>query len=148
MDKKLFSRVKDDLTGNYRLPSSPNYLASKPEEDDQLLDMNWVIAVVKRRLLVMIVAAASLATLSGSFILWNAKNIVSYYEGKFTVLVEPLTSDERLSRLLVQAQNNNLGITELDKLKSSPDGSSVDYQSLTRVLKTPEVLLPLVNKLQ
>jgi len=148
MDKKLFSRVKDDLTGHYRSASSPNYLASKPEEDDQLLDMNWVIAVVKRRLLVMAIAAASIATLSGSFILWNGKKIVSYYEGKFTVLVEPLTSDDRLSKLLVQAQNNNLGITELDKLKSSPDGSSVDYQSLTRVLKSPEVLIPLVNKLQ
>jgi succinoglycan biosynthesis transport protein ExoP len=148
MDKKLFSRVKDDLTGHYRSASSPNYLASKPEEDDQLLDMNWVIAVVKRRLLVMAIAAASLATLSGSFILWNDKKIVPYYEGKFTVLVEPLTSDDRLAKLLVQAQNNNLGITELDKLKSSADGSSVDYQSLTRVLKSPEVLIPLVNKLQ
>jgi len=148
MDKKLFSRVKDDLTGHYRSASSPNYVASKPEEDDQLLDMNWVIAVVKRRLLVMAIAAASLATLSGSFIVWNDKKIVSYYEGKFTVLVEPLTSDDRLSKLLVQAQNNNLGITELDKLKSSADGSSVDYQSLTRVLKSPEVLIPLVNKLQ
>ncbi|MEG4202029.1 polysaccharide biosynthesis tyrosine autokinase [Microcoleus sp. Pol12A5] len=28
------------------------------------------------------------------------------------------------------------------------EGSSVDYQSLSRVLKSPEVLLPLVNKLQ
>ncbi len=129
MDKKLFSRVKDDLTGHYRSASSPNYVASKPEEDDQLLDMNWVIAVVKRRLLVMAIAAASLATLSGSLIVWNDKKIVSYYEGKFTVLVEPLTSDDRLSKLLVQAQNNSLGITELDKLKSSADGSSVDYQS-------------------
>jgi capsular exopolysaccharide synthesis family protein len=148
MDKKLFSRVKEDLTGQYRLASSPNYLASKPEEDDQLLDVNWVIAVVKRRLLVMAIAAASLATLSGSFIIWNDKKLVSYYEGKFTVLVEPLTSDDRLSKLLVQSQNNNIGISELDKLKSSADGSSVDYQSLTRVLKTPEVLRPLVEKLQ
>ena len=148
MDKKLFSRVKEDLTGQYRSASSPNYLASKPEEDDQLLDVNWVIAVVKRRLLVMAIAAASLATLSGSFIIWNDKKIVSYYEGKFTVLVEPLTSDDRLSKLLVQSQNNNIGISELDKLKSSADGSSVDYQSLTRVLKTPEVLRPLVEKLQ
>jgi succinoglycan biosynthesis transport protein ExoP len=37
----------------------------------------------------------------------------------------------------------------LNKIKSSgEDGSSVDYQSLTRVLKSPEVLIPLVNKLQ
>lgn len=150
MDKKLFSSVKDDLTGHYLSASSSNYLASSPEEDDQVLDMNWVIAVVKRRLLVMIVVAASLATLSGSFILWNHKKIVSQYEGKFTVLVEPLTTDDRLSKLLVQAQNNSLGITELNKIKSSAEdgSSSVDYQSLTRVLKSPDVLIPLVNKLQ
>jgi hypothetical protein len=116
MDKKLFSRVKDDLTGHYRSASSPNYLASTPEEDDQVLDMNWVIAVVKRRLLVMTIVAASIATLSGSFIIWNDKKIVPQYEGKFTVLVEPLTSDDRLSKLLVQAQNNSLGITDLTKL--------------------------------
>ena len=150
MDKKLFSSVKDDLTGHYLSASSSNYLASSPEEDDQVLDMNWVIAVVKRRLLVMIVVAASLATLSGSFILWNHKKIVSQYEGKFTVLVEPLTTDDRLSKLLVQAQNNSLGITDLNKIKSSAEdgSSSVDYQSLTRVLKSPDVLIPLVNKLQ
>jgi capsular exopolysaccharide synthesis family protein len=149
MDKKLFSPVKDDLKGHYLSASSPNYLASTPEEDDQVLDMNWVIAVVKRRLLVMTLVAASIATLTGSLILWNDKKIVSQYEGKFTVLVEPLTTDDRLSKLLVQAENNSLGITDLNKIKSSgEDGSSVDYQSLTRVLKTPEVLIPLVNKLQ
>lgn len=149
MDKKLFSPVKDDLTGHYLSASSPNYLASTPEEDDQVLDMNWVIAVVKRRLLVMTIVAASIATLSGSFIIWNDKKTVSQYQGKFTVLVEPLTTDDRLSKLLVQAQNNSLGITDLNKIKSSAeDGSSVDYQSLTRVLKSPEVLIPLVNKLQ
>jgi succinoglycan biosynthesis transport protein ExoP len=149
MDKKLFSPIKDDLKGHYLSASSPNYLASTPEEDDQVLDMNWVIAVVKRRLLVMTIVAASIATLSGSLIFWNDKKIVPQYQGKFTVLVEPLTTDDRLSKLLVQAQNNSLGITDLNKIKSSAeDGSSVDYQSLTRVLKSPEVLIPLVNKLQ
>jgi capsular exopolysaccharide synthesis family protein len=149
MDKKLFSPVKNDLTGHYRSVSSPNYLASTPEEDDQVLDMNWVIAVVKRRLLVMTIVAASIATLSGIFIIWKDKKIVPQYEGKFTVLVEPITADDRLSKLLVQTQSNSLGLTELDKIKSSAEsGSSVDYQSLTRVLKTPEVLIPLVDKLQ
>ena len=149
MDKKLFSRVKEDLTGQYRLASSPNYLPSKPEEDDQLLDVNWVIAVVKRRLLVMTIVAASITTLSGGFIISKDKKIVPQYEGKFTVLVEPITADDRLSKLLAQSQSNGLGLKDLDQIKSSAEsGSSVDYQSLTRVLKTPEVLMPLVDKLQ
>ena len=149
MDKKLFSPGKEELTGHYRSASSPNYVASTPEEDDHTLDMNWVISVVKRRLLVMTIVAASIATLSGSFILWNDKKIVPKYEGKFTLLVEPITTDDRLSKLLVESQNNSLGIIDLDKIKSSAEyGSSVDYQSLTRLLKTPEVLMPLVDKLQ
>ncbi|NQE36589.1 GumC family protein [Microcoleus asticus] len=149
MDKKLFSSIKNDLNGQYLSVPSANYLASTPEEDDQVLDINWVIAVVKRRLLVMAIVAASLAALSGTFVLRAAKKSITEYEGKFTVLAEPLTTDDRLSKLLVQAQNNSIGITDLNKIKSSAeDGSSVDYQSLTRVLKSPEVLIPLVNKLQ
>ncbi|AFZ09389.1 capsular exopolysaccharide family [Oscillatoria nigro-viridis PCC 7112] len=149
MDKKLLSSLKNDLNGQYLSVPSANYLASTPAEDDQVLDMNWVLAVIKRRLLVMGIVAASIATLSGSFVLRAAKNSITEYEGKFTVLAEPITADDRLSKLLVQAQNNSLGITDLNKIKSSvEEGSSVDYQSLSRVLKSPEVLLPLVNKLQ
>ncbi|MEG4108576.1 polysaccharide biosynthesis tyrosine autokinase [Microcoleus sp. S13_C5] len=149
MDKKQLSSLKNDLNGQYLSVPSANYLASTPAEDDQVLDMNWVLAVVKRRLLVMGIVAASIATLSGSFVLRAAKKSITEYEGKFTVLAEPLTTDDRLSKLLVQAQNNSLGITDLNKIKSSgEESSSVDYQSLSRVLKSPEVLLPLVNKLQ
>jgi len=149
MDKKLLSSLKNDLNGQYLSVPSANYLASTPAEDDQVLDMNWVLAVVKRRLLVMGIVAISIATLSGSFVLRSAKKSITEYEGKFTVLAEPITADDRLSKLFVQAQNNSLGITDLNKIKSSAEeGSSVDYQSLSRVLKSPEVLLPLVNKLQ
>jgi len=149
MDKKLFSPLKDDLNGQYLPATSPNYVASTPEGDDQVLDLTWVVAVVKRRLLVMAIVAASIATLSGSLILRAAKKSITEYEGKFTVLAEPITADDRLSKLFVQAQNNSLGITDLNKIKSSAEeGSSVDYQSLARVLKSPEVLIPLVNKLQ
>ena len=119
MDKKLFSPVNDDRNGHYLSSSSPNYLASLPEEDDQVLDMNWVIAVVKRRLLVMAIVAASIATLSGTWVIRTAKRSITEYEGKFTVLAEPLTTDDRLSKLLVQAENNSLGISDLDKIKSS-----------------------------
>jgi polysaccharide biosynthesis transport protein len=148
MDKNLFSSFKNYLNSPYQSVASSN-LVSNPEEDDRSLDMNWVVAVVKRRLLVMFVASATIATLSGSLILWNARKIISEYEGKFTVLVEPVTSDDQLTNLFVQAQNNSLGVTELSKIKSSShENYSVDYQSLTRVLKSPEVLTPLFQKLQ
>ncbi|WP_341733644.1 polysaccharide biosynthesis tyrosine autokinase [Microcoleus sp. EPA2] len=149
MDKRFFSSLKNDINRQDLFVSSPNYLASSSEEDDQVLDMNWVIAVLKRRVLVMVLVSTALATLSGSFIIWNAKKIISEYQGKFTVLVEPITSDDRLAKLFVQAQDNNLGIAELSKVKSSSqENYSVDYESLTRVLKSPEVLSPLFQRLQ
>jgi succinoglycan biosynthesis transport protein ExoP len=149
MDKKLFSSLKNDLNGQYLSVPSANYLASTPEEDDQVLDINWVLAVIKRRALVMLIVSATLATLSGSFILKEAKKIISEYEGRFTVLVEPITSDDQLAKLFVQSKDNSLSITELSRIKSSAaDSYSVDYQSLTRVLKSPEVLAPLVERLQ
>lgn len=149
MDKKFFHSLKNDINRQDLLVSSPNYLASSSEEDDQVLDMNWVLAVLKRRVLVMVLVSTALATLSGSLIIWNAKKIISEYQGKFTVLVEPITSDDRLAKLFVQAQDNNLGIAELSKVKSSSqENYSVDYESLTRVLKSPEVLSPLFQRLQ
>ena len=149
MDKQQFSPFKNDLNGQYLSASSPNYAVNTQEGDEQVLDMTWVLAVVKRRVLVMAIVAGSIASLSGSFVMWNAKKTIPEYQGKFTVLVEPITSDDQLAKLFVQAQDNSLGITELSKVKSSSqDNYSVDYQSLTRVLKSPEVLSPLFKKLQ
>lgn len=149
MDKQQFSPVKDALNGQYLSTSSPNYVASNAEGDDQVLDMTWLIAVFKRRILVMVIVAASVATLTGSLIILAAKKSITEYEGKFRVLSEPITAEDQLSRLFVQAQNNSLAITDLNKIKSSvEESSSVDYQTLVRVLKSPEVLKPLVTRLQ
>jgi succinoglycan biosynthesis transport protein ExoP len=149
MDKQQFSTIKDALNGQYLSASSPNYVASTAEGDDQVLDMTWVLAVVKRRVLLMVIVAATIATSSGSVILWAAKKSITEYEGTFTVLAEPITADDRLANLFVQAQNNSLSVTELSNIKSSTTGSDfVDYQSLARVLKSPEVLIPLFNQLK
>lgn len=149
MDKKHFSFLNNQINGQYMSGANANYLASTPEDDEQVLDMNWVLSVLKRRVLVMVIVSVIISTLTGSLIIRNAKKTISEYEGKFTVLVEPITSDDQLLQLFIQAQNNSLGLTELSKIKSSAqDNYSVDYQSLTRVLKSPEVLTPLLKKLQ
>ncbi|MEG3846328.1 polysaccharide biosynthesis tyrosine autokinase [Microcoleus sp. herbarium19] len=149
MDKQQFSPLKDDLNGQYLSVSSPNYAVNPAEGDEQVLDMTWVISVVKRRLLVMAIVAGSIASLSGSWIIWNGKKTISEYEGRFTVLAEPITGDDLLGKLFVQSQDNNLGVADLNKIKSSaPETTSVDYQSLTRVLKTPVLLIPLTERIK
>ncbi|OCR00359.1 capsular biosynthesis protein [Oscillatoriales cyanobacterium USR001] len=149
MDKQQFSTLKDALNNQYLSASSSNHTANNAEVDDQVLDMNWLLAVFKRRILVMVIVAISIATLSGSLILLAAKKSITEYEGKFKVLAEPITADDRLARLFIQAQNNSLAVTDLSKIKSSvEESSSLDYQTLVRVLKSPEVLKPLLDKLQ
>ena len=60
MDKQQFSPLKDDLNGQYLSASSPNYAVNTQEGDEQVLDMTWVLAVVKRRVLVMAIVVLTL----------------------------------------------------------------------------------------
>ncbi|MBW4493220.1 MAG: polysaccharide biosynthesis tyrosine autokinase [Oscillatoria princeps RMCB-10] len=119
------------------------------ESDQQTLDMAWLFAVVRRRALVMAGVAIAMSVIAGSVIVLKSKQIVRVYEGAFRVLVEPVTAEGRLARLYLQAQSANEGVADLSKIGSSVEETSlVDYQTQIRVLKSPEILEPLVEKLK
>ncbi len=119
------------------------------ESDQQTLDMAWLFSVVRRRALVMACVAISMSAFAGSVIIYKSKKIVKVYEGAFKVLVEPVTAEGRLARLYLQAQSVNEGVADLSKIGSSVEETSlVDYQTQIRVLKSPEILEPLVEKLK
>ncbi len=119
------------------------------ESDQQTLDMAWLFGVVRRRALVMAGVAIALSVMASSVIIYKSKKIVRVYEGAFRVLVEPVTAEGRLARLYLQAQSLNEGVADLSKIGSSLEETSlVDYQTQIRVLTSPEIMEPLVEKLK
>ncbi|MFM9267086.1 polysaccharide biosynthesis tyrosine autokinase [Tychonema sp. BBK16] len=118
-------------------------------DEQQPLDLGWLFAVVQRRMGIMVAIALLLGGISGSLVLWKTKKITKFYQGGFQVLVEPITAEGRLSQLLIQSQSANFSADEVNKVGSSvEDTSMVDYPTLLRVLKSPKLLIPLLEKLQ
>ncbi len=122
---------------------------SETSDEQQPLDLGWLFAVVQRRMGIMVAIALLLGGISGSLVLWKTKQIDRFYQGGFQVLVEPITAEGRLSQLLIQSQSANFSADEVNKVGSSvEDSSMVDYQTLLRVLKSPKLLIPLLEKVQ
>lgn len=118
-------------------------------DEQQPLDLGWLFAVVQRRMGIMIAIALLLGGISGSLVLWRTKKTTRFYQGGFQVLVEPITAEGRLSQLLIQSQSANFSADEVNKVGSSvEDSSMVDYPTLLRVLKSPKLLIPLLEKVQ
>ncbi len=118
-------------------------------DEQQPLDLGWLFAVVQRRMGIMVAIALLLGGVSGSLVLWKTKKITRFYQGGFQVVVEPITAEGRLSQLLIQSQSANFSADEVNKVGSSvEDSSMVDYQTLLRVLKSPKLLIPLLEKVQ
>ncbi|TAG93229.1 MAG: polysaccharide biosynthesis tyrosine autokinase [Oscillatoriales cyanobacterium] len=118
-------------------------------DEQQPLDLGWLFAVVQRRMGIMVAIALLLGGISGSLVLWKTKKITKFYQGGFQVLVEPITAEGRLSQLLIQSQSANFSADEVNKVGSSvEDSSMVDYPTLLRVLKSPKLLIPLLEKVQ
>ena len=122
---------------------------SETSDEQQPLDLGWLFAVVQRRMGIMVAIALLLGGISGSLVLWKTKKINRFYQGGFQVLVEPITAEGRLSQLLIQSQSANFSADEVNKVGSSvEDSSMVDYPTLLRVLKSPKLLIPLLEKVQ
>lgn len=122
---------------------------SETSDEQQPLDLGWLFAVVQRRMGIMVAIALLLGGISGSLVLWKTKKIDRFYQGGFQVLVEPITAEGRLSQLLIQSQSANFSADEVNKVGSSvEDSSMIDYPTLLRVLKSPKLLIPLLEKVQ
>ena len=133
-------------------PQAPHGISlgnSETSDEQQPLDLGWLFAVVQRRMGIMVAITLLLGGISGSLVLWKTKQINRFYQGGFQVLVEPITAEGRLSQLLIQSQSANFSADEVNKVGSSvEDSSMVDYQTLLRVLKSPKLLIPLLEKVQ
>ena len=116
------------------------------DNEDENFDLGWIFAVIRRRLLIMAGIGLTLSALGGALIVKSARKVVPVYQGSFQLLVEPITAEGRLSRLFLMAQNIDAN-ADIQKIKIE-DNSLIDYETLIRVLRSPTILEPIVDRLK
>ncbi len=132
-----------------KIPNSlPAINSGGDEGEAQTLDIAWLVAVLRRRFLIMAATAIALISISGGLIIFVAKKTPPEYEGSFRVLVEPVTVEGRLARLSLLGQTvGATGATDVQKLQIE-DSSLLDYETQIRVLTSPKLMEPVVKELQ
>lgn len=101
--------------------------------DEDQLDLSRILSLVRRRMLV--IAGVGLAISSG--IIAKTLGKTPQYQGKFQLLVEPVTGEQELDQLN-QSLKTTVGI--------KADG--LDYESQIEVLKSPQVMSPIIESIQ
>ncbi len=114
--------------------------------EDETFDLGWILAVFRRRLLVMAGVGLTLSVLAGVFIVKTAREVIPVYQGSFRLLVEPITAEGRLARLFLMAQNVDAS-ADIQRIRIE-DNSLIDYETLIRVLKSRTILEPIVDRLK
>lgn len=109
------------------------YTKGFSEIEEDKLDLGQILAVARRRAIV--IAGVAIAVTSG--IVAKVLEQEPNYEGKFQLLVEPISSENQLDQL-------GESIKQLDKSQSN----GLDYETQIQVLSSPQVMTPIVEKIQ
>ena len=112
---------------------SPLYTAELSELDKDQFDLGKILGIARRRLLV--IAGVAIAVTSGiaAKVLKQAPN----YEGKFQLLVGPVSGENKVDEL-TQALSKTADIRV----------EGPDYETQIQVLWSPQVMSPIVEKIQ
>jgi capsular exopolysaccharide synthesis family protein len=113
--------------------SSPLYTAELSELDQDKLDLGKVLAIARRRLIII----AGVAIAVGSGVAAKVMKQVPRYEGKFQLLVGSVSGEDKVDEL-TQALSKNTNIPM----------ESPDYETQIQVLWSPQVMSPIVKKIQ
>jgi capsular exopolysaccharide synthesis family protein len=115
--------------GNGKNAHSLPYIYPEPidEEDNSRLEIRQVLGILRRRSLVVASVAIAVATVIGT----RAWNTPPVYEGRFRVLVEPITAETKVAQ--------NFGAIVY---------SILDYDTQTEVLRSPSVMDSIVKQIQ
>ncbi|HIK13128.1 MAG TPA: polysaccharide biosynthesis tyrosine autokinase [Oscillatoriaceae cyanobacterium M33_DOE_052] len=115
------------------------YGGELPDADEEELDLGQLFAVIRRRLFV--IAGITIAVMGGVWY-WTS-TLEPEYEGKFQLLVEPVTDQGNQLSSRLQAVAGSLGGGFF-----GGETSGLDYESQIAVLKSPELMKPLVQAMQ
>jgi capsular exopolysaccharide synthesis family protein len=112
---------------------SPLYTAELSELDQDKLDLGKILAIARRRLIII----AGVAIAVGSGVAAKVMKQVPRYEGKFQLLVGSVSGEDKVDEL-TQALSKNTNIRM----------ESPDYETQIQVLWSPQVMSPIVKKIQ
>ncbi|MEY3332296.1 MAG: hypothetical protein RLZZ176_596, partial [Cyanobacteriota bacterium] len=116
------------------IPSSrlfPHSTLSNITEDSNDWNLRQLLGLLKRRAVII----AGIVTVGMTGITYSTLNQESVYQDNFQILVEPVNDDSDLGKLnLIDPNMSKLG--------------GLDYESQIQVLKSSELLQPIIKKLQ
>jgi capsular exopolysaccharide synthesis family protein len=122
------------------LSREPYWLLKRPQNvEEESFGFGQIFSMLRRRA-ALIVSVAVIATTGA--VVWGSTRTPKY-EGKFQLLVEPLTSSE--SELLVLlSQTLQQDVNKITR----QNNTALDYQALVEVLKSPKIIEPVVDEIQ
>jgi capsular exopolysaccharide synthesis family protein len=118
--------------GSGNLPSHPFYPTQTSNDEGEELNLRQLLAIGRRR---KVLIAGIMATVTSAVWVWTLAQ-TPQYEGKFQLLVEPVTSEQNLQNL-----------TKLVDANASP-ATRLDYDTQIQVLRSPELMEPIVQQLR
>ena len=126
------------------LQSLPQVHTAEPDESSgQTVDLAWVFAVARRRVVIIAGVTLTLMATSGIALVWNKRQAVPEYQGSFQLLVEPVTAEDRLRNQFLMSQNQGVDIQRIEV-----ERSLLDYETQIRVLKSPQIIKPVLQQLK
>jgi polysaccharide biosynthesis transport protein len=124
-----------EKNGKHSQSSLPVYTNSLPNNVNQAgddLDLRQLLAIVRRRIVVIAGVAISVGVSVGLWTLIQQPK----YQGTFRLLVEPVTTENKLE-----------GLTQIPGVNSSLQQEGLDYNTQIQVLVSPELMAPIVSQL-
>jgi len=119
--------------GKHAQPALPIYTPPLQEDKTDEWDLRQFLTVVRRRAL--LIGGVAIA-LSAAVSFWTFSRQPEY-EGRFQLLVEPVTKENKLEDL-----------TQIPGISGKlPDQEGLDYDSQIKVLQSPELMAPIIQQI-
>lgn len=122
---------RQQLNGNHLQPLLPPYTATFQENKTDDWDIRQLLAVVRRRAVVI----GSVAIAISTTVWFSTLSREARYEGGFRLLVEPVTGESKL-----------VGLTQIPGANATQQ-EGLDYDTQIQVLRSPELMAPIIQQI-
>jgi polysaccharide biosynthesis transport protein len=130
MRKKRYSQQNlSEINGQKRQSMPPIYTVQPEEGNEGGLNLGELLAVIRRRILVIVMGTTTLAVAGIAL----ALNSTPTYVAKFELLTEPVTAEDKVARD--------------DRYKRDEDSNKIDETKL-KILQSPKLISPITQQVQ